>query len=108
MQSDMPRAKRRRTMQNFEGVMNYFTASEWKSFETAAKDVVMHAIIDRSLAMGLRCPSEHTMKWVVSVFMAVTEDSNQVGLTSCREVPRPAAMAAVSWMFTECSGRLPL
>jgi hypothetical protein len=74
--TSLPAGKRRRSQQNYLGFVNYFTDTDWDqlcdvNLESAAKLTLIIAVV---LALGLRCPSEHTIKLLCSFYLVVTED----------------------------------
>lgn len=74
MVSVPPCRKRRRAQQNFTAVMEYFTEADWKSLATStSKDGVLLAIIRRAWQVGLRTPSEPTLKAMNSAWAVLTE-----------------------------------
>ena len=70
--STLPPGKRRRTQQDFLAFCNYGTDEFWNQLlgevPTSAK---LGIILQWAIGLGLRCPSEHTMKWLCSVWLAV-------------------------------------
>jgi hypothetical protein len=79
--SMLPPGKRRRTQQDFLAFCNFGTETFWSQLlgdaPTSAK---LGIVLQWAIGLGLRCPSEHTMKWLCSVWMAVgqTEAELQV------------------------------
>jgi hypothetical protein len=70
--STLPPGKRRRTQQDFLAFCNFGTDEFWNQLlgevPTSAK---LDIILQWAIGLGLRCPSEHTMKWLCSVWLAV-------------------------------------
>lgn len=62
-------------MQDFRAVVNYFTMDEWRRFESMSREACLSSLMERCFALGMLCPSEHTLKLLTSVFLAITEDS---------------------------------
>ena len=58
-----PSRKRRRAQHNFTILMDFFTDADWKNLAAStSKDGVLSAIIRRAWQLGLRTPSEPTLK----------------------------------------------
>jgi hypothetical protein len=70
--STLPPGKRRRSQQDFLGFCNFGTEVFWNQLlgdvPTSAK---LGIILQWAIGLGLRCPSEHTIKWLCSVWLAV-------------------------------------
>ena len=67
--------KRRRAQQNFTILMDFFTEADWKNIAASnSKDGVLGAIIRRAWQLGLRTPSEHTLKAMNSAWAVLTEN----------------------------------
>jgi hypothetical protein len=70
--STLPPGKRRRTQQDFMAFCNFGTDEFWNQLlgevPTSAK---LNIILQWAIGLGLRCPSEHSMKWLCSVWLAV-------------------------------------
>jgi hypothetical protein len=70
--STLPPGKRRRSQQDFLAFCNFGTVEFWNQLlgdvPTSAK---LNIILQWAIGLGLRCPSEHTMKWLCSVWLAV-------------------------------------
>ncbi len=70
--STLPPGKRRRSQHDFLGFCNFGTEVFWNQLlgdvPTSAK---LGIILQWAIGLGLRCTSEHTMKWLCSVWLAV-------------------------------------
>ena len=82
-----PSRKRRRVQQNFTSLMDFFTADDWTHLTTStSKDGVLSAIIRKAWQLGLRTPSEPTLKAMNSAWAVLTENevARARNLTSVR------------------------
>jgi hypothetical protein len=72
--SMLPPGKRRRTQQDFLAFCNFGTEAFWSQLlgdaPTSAK---LGIVLQWAIGLGLRCPSEHTLKWLCSVWLAVSQ-----------------------------------
>ena len=66
--------KPRRSMQNFEAFVNYFTEEEWTIMKNATADEVRHIIFQKIAVLGGRCPEETTKQLVACLIIALTSD----------------------------------
>ena len=67
--------KRRRAQHNFTILMDFFTDADWKNLAAStSKGGVLSAIIRRAWQLGLRTPSEPTLKAMNSAWAVLTEN----------------------------------
>ena len=66
--------RKRRTLQDYEAMIHYFTQARWSMLTAdSCNDVKLQIIVDQCIALGLRCPSEPTLKTMCSFWMLVSE-----------------------------------
>jgi hypothetical protein len=77
--STLQPGKRRRSQQDFLAFCNFGTDEFWNQLlgdvPTSAK---LGIILQWAIGLGLRCPSEHTMKWLCSVWLAVSQTEQEL------------------------------
>ena len=68
-------ANSRRQMQDFTGVLNYFTAALWECFCDAGVDggSKMQKMLTHCINLGMACPSETTMQHLAGVYINACE-----------------------------------
>ena len=67
-------SKRRRCQQDFRSVLHYFSAESWaKLLGTTGKEAKLALILGVAASLGMRTPSEPTLKLVASLWMLVAE-----------------------------------
>jgi hypothetical protein len=72
--SMLPPGKRRRTQQDFLAFCNFGTEELWSQLLGGAPASAKLGIaLQWAIGLGLRCPTEHTMKWLCSVWLAVSQ-----------------------------------
>ena len=73
-----PSMKKRRVQQDFRMISQYFTADEWSRLasQATARDAKLNMIMGRAFALGLRTPSEPTLKHMNSFWLLVAEQQN--------------------------------
>ena len=78
--TSLPPGKRRRCQQNFMNLVNYGTAAFWAELADSSvpSSAKLHSIMTLSIGTGLRCPTEHTVKWFTSWWMCVSESPDQL------------------------------
>ena len=61
----------RRPMQHFEGIINYFTESQWVVLlsESVMASQKLRTLLEQAHALGLRCASELTVKKLTAMFL---------------------------------------
>lgn len=70
----------RRSQQNWLAMHNYFSAEQWSGFLDPAipSEVKQTSIIAHLFRMGLRLPSEATMKWICSFWTLISTDAQEL------------------------------
>jgi len=68
-------SRSRRTLQQYFAVTEYLTRSEWDSLiaEKNTATTKIDIIVNRCIRLGLRRPTEHTLKLLTSLWLAVSE-----------------------------------
>jgi hypothetical protein len=76
----LPPGKRRRCQQNFMNLVNYGTAHFWEELADSSvpSSSKLHSILTLAIGTGMRCPTEHTVKWLTSWWMCVSETQDQL------------------------------
>jgi hypothetical protein len=100
--TSLPPGKRRRCQQNFMNLVNYGTAAFWAELADSSvpSSAKLHSIMTLALGTGLRCPTEHTVKWLTSWWMCVSESPDQLARW---EVAQKACMLThVKHTFDTC------
>ena len=65
--AESPAPKRRRAQQSYEAVIEYGTSQIWDTLTSPGPaSLKMHTVISLATGLGLRCPSEHTLKFLTS------------------------------------------
>ena len=65
----------RHAMQNYQAIIDYFTAEEWNVMmdPKASSLVKQDVVLSRACKLGLRAPAEQTLKWFASFLLVLTE-----------------------------------
>lgn len=70
----------RRKQQNFQQILNYFTDGQWTML--LSSDVPptnkLHELLLQACRLGMRCPSEHTTKWIASIWMHLSKSQQEL------------------------------
>ena len=69
--------KARQPMQNYQSMPEFFTAEDWFAMLDAKQPLaaIRDVVFSRAVALGLRCPSEQTLKWFTSFVIVLSEPS---------------------------------
>lgn len=72
---DHPIQQRRRASQDWTAIMSYGDAAFWSRMTSAAtpKDEKLHVVLELAIGLGLRLPSEPSVKLLCSLWMASAE-----------------------------------
>ena len=73
--AEVAKSKTRHSMQNYMSVHEYFTADEWRVMQDS-KATISHTrdvICSRCAKLGLRTPSEQTVKWLTCLLLVLCE-----------------------------------
>ena len=75
-----PPGKRRRSQQNFAALHAYFPDAVWDVLcsQDELATSKLEAIVDFSLSLGLRLPTEPTLKMMTSIWMLTSEPSDKL------------------------------
>ena len=79
--SDEPTKKKaRRLGQDYTTMHNYFTDDMWKALldEDTPADVKLTAILGHAMNLGMRLPSEPTVKWLTSMHLVMSMDKQSL------------------------------
>jgi hypothetical protein len=75
-----PAASTRRAMQNFSTIADFFTADEWSVLDSeGSSQAKVNTICSRAIKLGLRCPSEPTLKLMSSLLVLVVHGAQPDG-----------------------------
>jgi hypothetical protein len=76
--------KRRRSQQDFTKVHHYLTARMWEAMldGTVPSDTKLTALLGHCIHLGMRCPTEPSMKWVCSFWLVCATDPAELGRMS--------------------------
>ena len=90
-------AASRLPMQNFMPLVEYFTEADWRCLMDPQRgsQVKQDIMFGRALKLGLRNPSEQTVKWLTCVFLLLTEPADVV-----RNMPSSAKTALMKFTKT--------
>ena len=67
-------SKRRHCQQDFRSVIQYFSAESWaKLLDTGGKEAKLSLVLSVAASLGMRTPSEPTLKWLASLWILVAE-----------------------------------
>ena len=75
----LPPGKRRRSQQNFLSFCSYGTAAFWGGLAgDAPSGAKLQMVLSRAIRLGLRCPSEHSLKLLCSLWAFVTHSPDEL------------------------------
>lgn len=85
--AEQPGPKRRRAQQNFDAIVSYGTQAFWDHLGQASivANAKLDAIIGLSIRLGLRCPSEHTLKLMNSLWLFCSEPTEELQRMSSQQ-----------------------
>ena len=74
----LPAGKRRRLQQAWTSVHNYFTEAQWCKLMSPdhSSTAKLDLILQHSIVLGLRLPTEPTSKWITCLWMLTGEAEN--------------------------------
>ncbi len=76
-----PLKKARRLNQTFAAVSNYFTDAVWESLTSdAPQGAKLSTILNVVTRLGLRLPTEPTLKWLTSLWLVTSETESALGV----------------------------
>jgi hypothetical protein len=80
----LPPGKRRRSQQDYTMAHHFLTAGMWEAMldPTTQSDVKLTALVRHLIQLGLRCPTEPTLKWVTSLWLVCCNDPVELGRMS--------------------------
>ena len=81
-----PLQKRRRCLQDFQAILQYWTADEWAELRDpeVSSDMKLSKVVDRCIGLGLRCPSEPSLKMMCSQWLFMSEEKPE-SLDRCQK-----------------------
>jgi hypothetical protein len=84
VQSALPPGKRRRSQQDYTMVHHFLTARMWEAMldPQTPSDVKLTALLGHLIKLGLRCPTEPTLKWLTSFWLVCSVDPAELGRLS--------------------------
>jgi hypothetical protein len=84
VQSPLPPGKRRRSQQDFSMVHHFLTEGMWTAMlePSTPADIKLTAILGHLIKLGMRCPTEPTIKWVTSLWLVCSTDPVELGRMS--------------------------
>jgi hypothetical protein len=76
--------KRRRSQQDFTTVHYYLTERMWEAMldGSVPSDTKLTALLGHCIHLGMRCPTEPSMKWVCSLWLVCSTDSSELARLS--------------------------
>ena len=80
LSADKVEGKRsRRPQQNFMAFHNYITEAQWNALldNQTPSDVTLTAMLSHAMRLGLRSPTEPSLKWLVSLAMVVSRSPSR-------------------------------
>ena len=68
--------KKRRDMQDYEAMVNYFTEPEWSALQDSGASFmdIRQIIFQRAFDLGARCPNEGTKRMMTCMLLMLTQD----------------------------------
>jgi hypothetical protein len=77
----LPVLKRRRSQQDFSTVHHYLTTRMWDAMldATTPPDTKLTALLGHCMKLGMRCPTEPSIKWVCSLWLVCCTDPVEIG-----------------------------
>ena len=66
--------KPRKAMQNFESILEYFTAAEWEAMKSNPSFETRQCLFDRMARLGGRTPTEDTKQLLACAVLVLTSD----------------------------------
>ena len=99
--AEQPHKRRRRCNQNFLAIHNYLTDSQWQGFaqRTLTRDAVLNKFLFHAMSLGLRCPTEPSIKWITSLWLCLT--STDTELANMDPVAKALKLKAVKSTFDD-------
>lgn len=78
--TEEPGPKKRRSQQNFDAMVSYGTQEFWDHLgdSAAVSNSKLDSIISMGIRLGLRCPSEHTLKLMNSLWVFCSEPNDRL------------------------------
>ena len=72
--SEPAEKKSRKQMQNFESILEYFTAAEWEAMKSMTAIEVRQCLFNRMARLGGRTPTEDTKQLLACAVLVLTSD----------------------------------
>ena len=79
--AERPEAKRsRRSMQNYNSIAHFFTDNFWTALANpdVSADAKLSCILQHSFRLGLRCPSEPSLKYLTSFWLVMSSTAEEL------------------------------
>ncbi len=84
VESPLPPGKRRRSQQDYTMVHHFLTTGMWDAMmdPSTPADVKLTALLGHLVKLGMRCPTEPTVKWITSLWLVCSTDPVELGRMS--------------------------
>ena len=81
--AEAPAPKRRRAQQSYEAILEYGTQQIWDTLMNSGPAALkLHTVISWAMGLGLRCPTEHSLKFLTSLWLYVSETQEELARTT--------------------------
>jgi hypothetical protein len=84
VESPLPPGKRRRSQQDYTMVHHFLTTGMWEAMmdPSTPADIKLTALLGHCVKLGMRCPTEPTVKWITSLWLVCSTDPVELGRLS--------------------------
>jgi hypothetical protein len=84
VESPLPPGKRRRSQQDYTMVHHFLTTGMWDAMmdPSTPADIKLTALLGHLVKLGMRCPTEPTVKWITSLWLVCSTDPVELGRMS--------------------------
>ncbi len=84
VESPLPPGKRRRSQQDYTMVHHFLTTGMWVAMmdPSTQADIKLTALLGHCVKLGMRCPTEPTVKWITSLWLVCSTDPVELGRLS--------------------------
>jgi hypothetical protein len=99
--------KRRRSQQDFLAIHHYLTGRMWDAMldGTVPSDTKLIALVGHCIHLGMRCPTEPSLKWVCSLWLVCCTDPGELARLSV--VDKTLKLKQVKLSFNQYRMRAP-
>ena len=99
--------KRRRSQQDFLAIHHYLTGRMWDAMldGTVPSDTKLIALVGHCIHLGMRCPTEPSLKWVCSLWLVCCTDPGELARLSA--VDKVLKLRQVKLSFNQYRMRAP-